>query len=228
MPQFFHLKVTWTKQNASEYASISSLIYIYLINFKAVYRKISELGFKTNYDSDLQFSRSIKKLYALAFLPPECIFDVFTRLAGEIEDQNPELRTFLAYFEQTYVGYTNRNGSHFHEPLFAKKYWSLYWTILNGRARTNNPLEGWNSHFRSLTNCSHPHLFKLMDVIKTDIGYNTAKVVQLSTGQAPTPQRPTYKNLTARIENVVLDIPEIENPTNNDFLEIVNRLSLII
>lgn len=196
--------------------------------YKAVYRKVSEQGFKINYDSDLEFCRSIKKLYALAFLPAEKIHSVFIVLAEEIEQNHPDLRTFLAYFEQTYVGFFNRAQTQFHEPLFAKQHWSLYNTIINGRARTNNPMEGWNSHFKTLTNCAHPHLFKLIETIKTDMGYNTAKSIQLSTGQSPVPQRSTYKNLTQRIENVVFEIVEMELPTTNNLIEIVKRLSLII
>ena len=64
------------------------------------YRKIVDLGLKTEYDSNGEFNRLMKKFTALAFLPPQDVVEAFLELTSQ-----PDVPAeFIQYFELTYIG----------------------------------------------------------------------------------------------------------------------------
>lgn len=70
---------------------------------QSVWRHIQFCGLETRYNTDIEFSRNIRMLMALAFVPPEDVTAAFDKLMStDYYDRNSDiLEDIVAYFEST-------------------------------------------------------------------------------------------------------------------------------
>ena len=90
-----------------------------------VFKKIVEIGLKRQCKEDDELKLWVKKVIALALIPPSEIPDAFVRLSEEEIVDNYELGEFLDYITINYVD----------DQLFPIEYWN-HWD--NEDDRTNN------------------------------------------------------------------------------------------
>lgn len=69
--------------------------------------------------------------------------------------------------------------------------------------RTNNATEGWHNAIRTFFGARHPQIFKFIDGIKLEQGLQETKMNQLQAGHAPKTGQKKYKDITAKLKNVV-------------------------
>jgi len=67
-----------------------------------VWRKLQQDGKTTNYITSEEFASKVKKLMALAFLPPQDVIGAFEILTNL--DEFGELDFLIDYFEDNYIG----------------------------------------------------------------------------------------------------------------------------
>ena len=72
-----------------------------------MWRQVQNKGFATKYQDDEVFRLNVKRLVALAFLPPTDVVTGFDLVAGEFDDDADDL---LDYFEKTWIGEPKRRG----------------------------------------------------------------------------------------------------------------------
>ena len=72
--------------------------------------------------------KTVKKIMALPFLPPEVIQDAFNNVSDRITDG--PLRVLLDYVSSTWI----------HSSVWPPKCWSVFGQTV----RTNNDVEGWH------------------------------------------------------------------------------------
>ena len=123
----------------AEYSSMRSLfpglsVECCCFDFEqANWRKISELGLRTKYVEDLDFSFKVHMLKALAFVPLDVVRHAFHEIKPLLP---PEAEDFAMYFEWTYIGQYSASvvGTDELHPLrltwreqpFPPSIWSVY------------------------------------------------------------------------------------------------------
>ena len=106
-------------------------------------RRVQRLCLQVQYQDDAVLRSFIKKVAALAFVPP-----CFVRVAWQaIKAEAPtasHFQEFLDYFEETWL----TGNFHLNE-------WNVYDTP--DRPRTNNHLEGWHNRLKRIVGKAHPN-----------------------------------------------------------------------
>ena len=87
---------------------------------QSVIRKVQNLGLKTEYDTNLDFNKMVKRIIALACVPIADVVNVFRSLMQEFPN-TPECDNLLSYFETTYI-----SGPLGRDPLFKLELWNQY------------------------------------------------------------------------------------------------------
>ena len=114
------------------------------------------------------------------------------------------------YFDQTYVtGRANMqaNGAlHLAPPIFSPALWNVHQATLDGGARTNNVMEGWNNRFHNLVGFYHPPVGRLCTWLQKENAAVEAIVHQDDIGQrAPRCKKKTSEQLQARLRDLCDD-----------------------
>ena len=102
-----------------------------------IFKKIVEVGLKVQYGADEELNIWVKKITALAFIPPDNVCDAFVELSENAPAEH-ELGEFLDYLTINYIDSSTY--------LFPIEYWSHH---DNPGARTNNYLEGYTSRWKN-------------------------------------------------------------------------------
>ena len=164
-------------------------------------------------------------LFCISFVPIQYTIFAFEKLAVFLDDTD-QFSELNDYFETNFIGKIRRNRAlGRHEPRFKIKFWNLYDVVMNNRRRTNNALEGWNNQVRNLSNCCHPSTINFINIVKKDIENFHLKLVQLSTGQNPTPRQIKYTGVDERIYALVC---AAEFSENFDFIEFLQNLAYVV
>ena len=95
---------------------------------QSVHRKFQELGLKTLYSNNAEFSLIVRMLPALAYLPPQFVFTACETLRSQFP---PEAIPVYIYFEDNYVGKYDEFGI-FHPPLFPIEIWNNFNLVVYG------------------------------------------------------------------------------------------------
>ena len=74
---------------------------------------------------------------------------------------------------------------------------------ISGNARTNNSVEGWNRRFSSLIGADHPSLWKFIDKLREEQNFTEFRLNQAAAGVLPPAKRVKYRDLDARLTNIV-------------------------
>lgn len=137
---------------------------------QANWRKIIELGLRTKYTDDLDFSLKVRMFTALAFVPAEKVRCAFNEIREILPDEAEE---FGSYFERTYIGtFSNRDTGTaalaltWRDPPFPPAMWSVYERTLENEPRTTNFLEGWHRRIQSILGHAHPNIWKFLQFLQ--------------------------------------------------------------
>ena len=173
---------------------------------QSVFRKVTELGLKNQYETNDSFRESVRCIAALSHIPVEDVPDAFDTLANNIAAQTSVERVdeLLSYFESTYVrGRRLRGrGKKFGLPLFPPDLWNQRNAAVDGIARTNNSVEGWHFGLQALFQCSHPTLWKFIRGLECDCAQQKASFLQGITGIVQPPVK-KYERLCERVSRAV-------------------------
>ena len=184
---------------------------------QSVYRKVVELGCKSNYENDSQFVHHIKCISALVFLPENEVEEGFRTLTNH--SAFPVEATQIAgYFHKTYIG-LNQADSSVGRPLFAIKFWNVNERTKNDDHRTNNQVEGWHRRFQSVLSCGNPGFFTCVKALKREQVNTTNKVNRLQAGFS-VKKKNKYIALNDRLKKIV---EEREERTVMEFLRAIAR-----
>lgn len=177
----------------------------------------------------MEFAHSFRMFSALALLPPElapCGFDLlFDKYASD-----ERFTDFMSYFENNFVGRPMRaNNSSRSSPRFPIEQWNQYDYVLSDINRTNNRVEGWNRRVRDLADCTHPHVYKLIEVLKKDMTNTSQILIEARTGQEPEPQRMSYRNVTDGLKNIIAsaNFTAVTN-IDRDILGFLSNVAMVI
>ena len=135
---------------------------------QSIYRNIQKNGLVEAYRTNDETSLSLRKLSALAFLPPDEIADAFKTMSANAPE---EIAPVYKYFEETYVlgkpvstrvrrrGRPAARMERRHPPRFPPKLWSVQHLQENNLPRTNNSLEAWHRRFETVVERYHLGVF---------------------------------------------------------------------
>ncbi|KAB0801058.1 hypothetical protein PPYR_05412 [Photinus pyralis] len=170
---------------------------------QSVWRKVQNEGLKARYQNDHEFSRWIRMIPSLAFLPPDRVTQSFEDLLDD-PDFPQEALPIANYFEDTYIGRINRRGRQ--APLFPIQFWNVYQRTLNGQHRTNNDVEGWHRSFQETCGSLFPNIYRFINCLKRQQGLHNFEMVQVLAGNAPTARNKKYAVISARVLRIVEDL----------------------
>ena len=195
---------------------------------QANWRKISELGLRTKYVDDLDFSLKVRMFTALASLPPDSVRHAFQEIKPLLP---PEAEDFALYFERTYIGqYSSADTGTdalrplrltWREPPFPPSIWSVYERTLGSEPRTTNFLEGWHRRISSILGQAHPNIWKFLEFLKGEQSNTELRKQTLLRGESLSKKSSKAVSREKRLQKIV---SEFQMRTNNghscmDYLE---------
>ena len=168
---------------------------------QCLWRKVQGLGLQCWY-SNIENAIIIKKIQALAFVPPQDVYECFETLVSSLDEETDNtLDGFLQYFETTWLGVLQRGRRR--RPKFEVNLWSCYERTLNCIPRTNNMLEGWHNAFKKRMVIIHPTEEKLLRKLHSEQASTEMVLEQISQGKAVGRSNKKYVVVNARLKNIV-------------------------
>ena len=126
---------------------------------QCLYRKLVELGLKSQFSQDIKLKEWFATCVSLAFIPPNRVQYVFGEfILDEADLRNyPALEKFNDYMLETWVD----DGA-----LFPIEQWNQF---TNLDERTNNNNEGYHRRFASkIGNVPHPNVWKFIETVQNE------------------------------------------------------------
>lgn len=101
-------------------------------------------------------------ILALPYEKPEKVKEKFLKIKEKLNriDNSEQLKTFLNYFDKTYVGVTGK-------PIFSIINWSTHYRILLNIPTTTNFAEAWNKDINYSIGHANPTLNEIIKEIRT-------------------------------------------------------------
>ena len=156
--------------------------------------------FKIQYYTDKDFARASRLVVFLAFIPLDRIEDAFEEISLYIAGNYPVLMYVVNYFEQSYLGLANIDGSR-SSPRFNVKFWNHYDIIMIDceYPRTSNMVEGFHRGFRTRVNRARPSVQEYFRAIREQQVTTDYHLDRLSVGITPSKRRKTNNELLYEI-----------------------------
>ena len=151
---------------------------------------------------------------AIAFVPQIDIVETFEILNDHCGENEEGL---LDYFEANYIGELRRDRRR--PPTFDHMMWNVYDRVLNNLPRTTNAVEGWHNAFARSLGQSHANIWSFVDCLKREEAMTRLIITQLRAGFPAQVQKRVYRELNARLWNVVADY---ENRQRIDYLRAIS------
>lgn len=163
------------------------------------------------YSNDSDFALFLQHFMALALLPPECVVPAYEKLLDEeIYDNNEGIMgEFIAYFEKTWIGKLNRQGTRRIQPLYEISLWNCYHSILNDLPKTNNICEGFNRGISSLMGAAHPTIYKFIEGLKRRQSLAEAKIEQFYNCTTQQQQK-SYITAKEQLKQIVIENDSVQ------------------
>ena len=111
---------------------------------QAIYRRVQKLNLFTSFANDPTIYAQVRILMALAYLPPNDIDLVFSKLNDNASEM---VKPLMEYMNKNFISSTAR---------FKKDHWSVYELMVQELPRTSNNAESWHSRLNALLRCKHP------------------------------------------------------------------------
>ena len=170
---------------------------------QSILRKVSDIGMKSDYESDDNLRIAVRCLPALAMVPSTDVAEAFWILADYMPEHEkmPEL---LTYFEHTYIRGRRRPGRNecYRSAIYPIETWNHFDCASEGIARTTNSVEGWHYGLQALFQCHHPTLWTFIKGLEKDMQMQHATFLQGVSGLQPfVPNR--YQSVKLRVANAI-------------------------
>ena len=114
-------------------------------------------------------------------MPPA---DVVTKFEA-LDIHEPALDPLLNWLEDNYIGRRNRRGNGRQQPRFRIELWNQYQNVIEGKARTNNHVEGWHRGVQGELQMVNPTLWKCIDALQSQQQKRDTIFEGLIAGHAP-------------------------------------------
>ena len=185
---------------------------------QSVHRRVQSSGLRNEYQQNGEFQLAVRKLTALAFLPPEEIPEAFQ----SCKDTAPRTsEAIYTYFEETYVlgrpiarargkGRPPRHPRR-HPPRFPPSFWSVHQLQLDSHPRTNNFVESFHRRFEVVVGRHHLGVYPFIRELQKEHHRTAMELERRSTRQA----KPRIPRETAEKERRILTLM-----TNRETMEL--------
>lgn len=203
----------------------SKIVCCYFHLQKSIYRYLCTLGYKSNYDTDVEFSLQVRTLTALAFVP----IDHQEQYYGILIEKNllSDYQDFVSYFEATYFGTLRPDGVR-RAPRFERELWNFYEEARTKRHKTNNISEGFNNALNKIINICNPNIWQLIvGLKKKQSEMEFQKEQLLSHREFGVPQRKNYKNASEYLSSLVGNFEKMDAFEYMKEIAIVTKIDFI-
>ncbi|CAD5126367.1 DgyrCDS14511 [Dimorphilus gyrociliatus] len=153
---------------------------------QAVYRKIQELGYSSDFNKKNGQWFEMRQLMALPFLPSHIIPIEFIKNKDYLKSID-KLADFIDYFERTWIL----------NDVWSPKCWSIYQCAI----RTNNDVEGFHNRLNGNVGVN-VSFYSVIDELKREADLIAAYQRMLSEKKILRYQRKFYKNLQNKIFSI--------------------------
>lgn len=141
---------------------------------QAVFRRIQNLGMKTQYARDLGTKDICRRMMSLPLLPIECVPDIFRQLKKRCDDSGIEsLQKFGEYMRKNWI-----------DGWFSPATWVCFMELV----RTNNHVEGYHRGLNSRVNGAHVNFYSLIQVLHEEAIHARYQAVDVEKGILTIPQ----------------------------------------
>jgi MULE transposase-like protein/FLYWCH-type zinc finger protein len=156
------------------------------------------------YSTIPEFAFELRKLVALAFIPPQDVIATFDQLMDQdfFQENEEILLDFIQYFERVWIGKLNRRRTARLAPTYPIGLWNCFQSILDNLPKTNNTCEGFNHALSNLIGASHPTIYKLIDGLKSEQALTELKMNQFMAGNIA-PSNKKYSQAAQKLKSVV-------------------------
>lgn len=161
---------------------------------QCVYRKLQQSGLQERYKDDAGINIHARMIPALALVPERDVVSAFEELSTVVPD---DLHSVLDYFEDNFVGRLTAHGRR--SPRFLLTLWNHYDTVLDLQPKTTNSVEAWHRGFQAHVQCSHPTLWKFLEVLHREDALTVHKLLRLRMGDRPNPAK-KYRDCATRLQ----------------------------
>ncbi|XP_042148461.1 uncharacterized protein LOC121837088 [Ixodes scapularis] len=145
---------------------------------QCVYRRLQSEGLQELYAFDPDINLEARMIPALAIVPQDDVEGAFTELASSIR---AELLLVVDYFEDVFIGRLTARGRR--DAQFPIKLWNHHDTVLQGGSKTTNSVEAWHRSFQAHVQCSHPTLWRFLEVLQREDALQLHRLGRLEMGQ---------------------------------------------
>ena len=194
----FELAAIRAFQNTFPTATITGCMFHF---GQCVWRKLQAEGFSERYRNEPDFALLVKRLLALAFVPPQDVIDLFEHL---IEDPAyRDIEAICDYMEDNFIGRLRRGRRG--PPRFSLQLWSQFSRVIDNLPRSNNAIEGWHNAFNNVVGFAHPTTTKLARKLQQEQHSTQLLRRQLELGTTPGKKKKTYIRVNEALHTMVTD-----------------------
>ena len=175
---------------------------------QSTWRQVQDVGLQSAYHESNEVREFCGKLDSLAFLPIPDVKEGIAVLYRDIPEQpeNPErvekLRCLVEYFDRVYVNGTFKSVQPKKKatttqdtirplllrrvpPRYPPAVWNVHNATIEGRDRTNNQCESFNSAFKHLVGSANPSLWTVSTCIQEDAKMVSVDILREQLGKLP-------------------------------------------
>lgn len=163
---------------------------------QCVYRKVQSEGLQELYACDPQINLEARMIPALSMVPRSDVEDIFTELASSVHS---DLQPVMDYFEDTFIGRPTAGGRR--DAQFPVELWNHHDTVLQCDSKTTNSVEAWHRGFQAHVQCSHPSLWRFLEVLQREDCMQLHRLTQLEMGQRFKPAT-KYVKVSERLQTL--------------------------
>ena len=167
---------------------------------QSIWRKAQESGIAASYvgEGSTELRRDFHSCLSLAFVPPDHVTRSFQKLRDHAVE---ELDPVIDLLEDTYV-LGRRRGRGRRPPRYPIQTWNVHGRTLQGIARTNNSVEGWNRRFGTLLGKHHPNIFEFLEALMEEEKYSESQRILIEAGEQPQQKKKSYIENDRRLMTV--------------------------
>lgn len=163
---------------------------------QCIYRKVQGIGLQELYSADPDVALKVRMIAALALVPEDDVPLAFDALSEVIPS---EILPVLDYFEDNFVG--RRTAQNRRRPRFPPALWNHYESAMACDPKTTNSVEAWHRGFQSHVQCSHPTIWKFIEVLHREDAMNLHRLELIDMGQQE--RRPKrYQDAAQRLQTL--------------------------